>query len=76
MQAKIRGNNTKLVEFEDTPSISTYLYGMDAGPFSYVENDNKEFDIVPLAIGIRKSKIKYLDAREFFRIMEAAIRFY
>jgi hypothetical protein len=50
---------------------------MDAGPFSYVENDNKEFnEIVPLAIGIRKSKLKYLDAREFFRIMESAIRFY
>ena len=25
--------------FEDSPPISTYLYGMDAGPFSYVKND-------------------------------------
>ena len=50
---------------------------MDAGPFSYIENDNKEFNsICPLAIGIRKSKLKYLDPREFFRVMEAAIRFY
>jgi aminopeptidase N len=64
-----------LFEFEDSDAISTYIYGMDAGPFTYVKND-QEFEHVPLGIGIRKSKIKYLDAREFFRIMEGAIRFY
>jgi aminopeptidase N len=25
--------------FTDSPPISTYLYGMDAGPFVYVKND-------------------------------------
>jgi len=60
--------------FEDSPPISTYLYGMDAGPFSYVKND-QEFK-VPIAIGIRKSKLKYFDPREFFRLLEAAILFY
>ena len=25
--------------FANSPPISTYLYGMDAGPFSYVAND-------------------------------------
>lgn len=47
---------------------------MDAGPFAYVKND-KEFK-VPIGIGIRKSKLKYLDAREFFRLLEASILFY
>ena len=64
-----------LFEFEDCPAVSTYLYGMDAGPFAYVKNDNKDFK-VPIAIGIRKSKLKFLDAREFFRILEASILFY
>lgn len=41
--------------FEDGPSISTYIYGMDAGPFTVVKND-QEFK-VPMSIGIRKSKI-------------------
>ena len=61
-------------EFEDSPPISSYLYGMDAGPFSYLEND-KEYR-VPIGIGIRQSKLKYLDHLEFFRILEASIDFY
>ena len=60
--------------FETSPPISTYLYGMDAGSFSIIEND-KEFKI-PIRIGIRKTKIKFIDPREFFRILEAAILFY
>jgi aminopeptidase N len=60
--------------FEPSPPISTYIYGMDAGSFSVIENDNK-FK-VPVRIGIRKSKIQYIDPREFFRILEAAILFY
>lgn len=60
--------------FEQSPPISTYIYGMDAGSFSIIEND-KEFK-VPIRIGIRKSKIKFIDPREFFRILEAAILFY
>jgi aminopeptidase N len=31
---------------------------------------------VPIRIGIRKSKIQFIDPREFFRILEAAILFY
>ena len=61
--------------FEQSPPISTYLYGMDAGSFSIIDNDNKEFK-VPIRIGIRKTKIKFIDPREFFRILEAAILFY
>lgn len=48
---------------------------MDAGNFSIIENDNKSFK-VPMRIAIRKSKIKYIDPREFFRLMEQAIQFY
>lgn len=61
--------------FDESPETCSYLYGMDAGNFSAIENDNKEFPI-PIRIGIRRSKIKYLDAREYFRILEAAIEFY
>ena len=61
--------------FEESPPISTYLYGMDAGNYSVIENDNKTFN-VPMRIGIRKSKIKFIDPREFFRLMEASITFY
>jgi aminopeptidase N len=61
--------------FEQSPPISSYLYGMDAGNYSIIDNDNKKFK-VPLRIGIRKSKIKYCDPREYFRLMEAAIVFY
>jgi len=64
-----------LFEFKDSPETCTYLYGLDAGNFSVIENDKKDFH-VPIRIGIRRSKIKYLDAREFFRILEAAILFY
>ena len=60
--------------FANSPPISTYLYGMDAGPFSYVAND-QEFR-VPIGLGIRKSKLKFLDPREFFRLLEAGINFY
>jgi aminopeptidase N len=58
--------------FEKSPAISTYLYGMDAGNYSIIDNDNKSFK-VPIRIAIRKSKIKYIDPREFFRLLESAI---
>jgi aminopeptidase N len=48
---------------------------MDAGNYSVIENDNASYK-VPMRIGIRKSKIKFIDPREYFRIMEAAIAFY
>ena len=60
--------------FSDSPPISTYLYGMDAGPFVYVKND-QEFR-VPMGIAIRKTKLKFIEPRDFFRIMEASINFY
>lgn len=61
--------------FEDSPAISTYIYGMDAGCYSVIDNDNKKF-AVPLRIAIRKSKIQFLDPRMLFRILESAIPFY
>ena len=64
-----------LFEFKDSPATCTYLYGFDAGNFSIIDNDKKDFP-VPIRIGIRRSKIKYLDPREFFRLLESAIQFF
>jgi aminopeptidase N len=60
--------------FEPTPPISTYLYGLDAGCYTFVNND-KEFK-TPLRVAIRKSKLKFLDASLLFRMLEATMLFY
>ena len=58
--------------FKSSPPISTYIYALDAGCYALIDNDKKDFKI-PMRVGIRKSKIEYLDARNLFRNIESSI---
>lgn len=58
--------------FNSSPPISTYIYALDVGCYAIIDNDKKDFPI-PMRVGIRKSKMEYLDARSLFRILESSI---
>ncbi len=64
-----------LHSFEETPPISSYIYGMFAGPFKcFLNSDNTEK--VQLKIYTTQSKAPYVDAQELFRVTGVGIRYY
>jgi aminopeptidase N len=73
--SKILSSQNGTTRFEPTPPISTYLYGLDCGHYTVIENSNKEFKI-PLRVACRKSKVKYLNPDLFFRTLEQTMAFY
>ncbi len=52
-------DNGQIHFFDITPPISTYIYGLSAGPYYSFKNDSG-FK-VPMKIFCRKSKSKYAD---------------
>jgi len=63
-----------LVTFEASPAISTYIYGLAAGPYCRFENSSG-FK-VPMSVYCRRSKAPHAEARERFRLIETAIGFF
>ena len=68
-------------DFEVTPTMSSYIYGLCAGEYhqiDYIGDSGQpgEKPIVPMRIFCRRSKLANLDAKEQFRIVTEAIKFY
>jgi aminopeptidase N len=59
--------------FKQTPPIGTYITACHAGPYNFIE---KETGKVPMKLYVRKTQASDVDAKEYFRICDAAISFY
>jgi aminopeptidase N len=65
----------KIFFFNQTPPISSYLYGMSVGP--YVKQTALESECcVDMSIYSRKSKTQYLNVKEIYSLMDSSIKFY
>ena len=75
-----QGTDGFLWDFEVSPKISSYIYGLCAGEYhqiDYIGQDASDnTPIVPMKIFCRKSKLPDLDAKEQFRIVTEAIKYY
>jgi len=61
--------------FEDTPSFSTYLFAVVAGPFDHF-HDSFDNGRVPMGIYVRKSLAKFIDCDEIFSVSKSGMEFY
>ncbi len=59
--------------FARTPTFSTYLFALVAGPYHVVRDRHREID---LGLFCRKSLARYLDAAEIFEISKQGLDFY
>jgi aminopeptidase N len=73
---KIFEEEPRLRIFKETPKISTYLFAIIAGPYSYIKKEVEGFPT--MRIFVRKSLKKYMatQAEELFRITRIGMRFY
>ena len=71
---EILNKNYHTYIFEETPRISTYLYGLCAGPYYCIEN--KEPAPTKLRLFMRESLKNYGEPQEIFRITTAGMKFY
>ena len=68
-------------DFETSPKMSSYIYGLCAGEYHQIDyigenGQTGEQPIVPMRIFCRTSKLANLDAKEQFRTVTEAIKFY
>ena len=66
-------------DFENSPPISSYIYGLCAGEYckiEYIGDSQNSQPIVPMRIFCRSSKLQNLDAKEQFRIVTEGIKYY
>ena len=61
-------------EFEQTPKISTYLYALCAGPYTFFEDNDPMFP--PQRAFVRNSLAEYLNHELIFGITKTSICFY
>mmetsp|Transcript_23445 Transcript_23445/g.36115 ORF Transcript_23445/g.36115 Transcript_23445/m.36115 type:complete len:277 (-) Transcript_23445:1742-2572(-) len=67
-------NTISSYEFEQTPKISTYLYAVCAGPYTFFEDYDPMH--IPQRIFVRKSLVKNLRHELIFGITKTTIDFY
>ena len=67
-------DDSKFVQFAPTPRISTYLYGIMAGPYDYFESNIA--GLPPMRVYARKSLISEVNHQEIFKITQASIKFF
>eukprot|EP00347_Sterkiella_histriomuscorum_P001356 403372348 len=60
--------------FEETPHIGTYVFGLFCGRFKcFIDN---EIENVPMRIFVSQSKSHYLNAKELFRTIQAGLTYF
>jgi len=73
---KDQGEGATVHSFEESPPIGTYIFGLFAGPYHSVVNDDPDMKDIPMRVYARPSKLKHADHKEIFRVLKAGIRFY
>lgn len=64
-----------LWSFEQTPSISTYIYNLCAGDYAQIDNQRTDGP-TSMRIFVRESKREYVDADLVFRVLTQGMNFY
>ena len=67
-------DDSKFFQFAATPRISTYLYGIMAGPYESYESNLEE--LPPMKIYARKSLIQEVNHEEMFMITQSSVAFF
>jgi aminopeptidase N len=71
----IRGGS-KVVQFADTPRISTYITAMVAGPYARLTDEYRGKKIVPLGMYARKSLAEFMDPDDVFLITKQGFAYF
>ena len=66
--------NTKLFFFSESPKISTYLYAIVAGPYSFHQRNDEGFP--HMRIYARRSVLESVNHDEMFTVTQEGIKFY
>lgn len=66
----------KIVEFAETPRISTYITAMVAGPYAHVHDEYRGKKFVPLGMYARKSLAEYMDPEDVFLITKQGFAYF
>jgi aminopeptidase N len=70
------GDNARWV-FEPTPLLPTYLTVLVAGPYHMIRDEHRIGDqVIPLALGCRRSLVSHLDPDEFLDITKRGLDFF
>lgn len=70
-------NDTRIFKFEKTKPLPTYLFGLIAGPFSYIKLE-EEYNNIEMGLYCRESNLRFLKKQsEFiFEITKKSMVFY
>ena len=66
----------KAWHFAKTPTISTYLFAIAAGPFKVFKHKARSSESIPMRVFARASVAKNVDAPNWFSITEAGLDYY
>ena len=77
MAQVVDGGNTQTWSFEPTPTISTYITALVAGPYFEVRDEySGPYGTYPLGIFCRQSLSQYLDSDEIFQVTKQGFAFF
>ena len=77
MAQVVDSDNTKTWSFEPTPTISTYITALVAGPYFEVRDEySGPYGTYPLGIFCRQSLSQYLDSDEIFQVTKQGFAFF
>ena len=71
-EEKIKGEK-KIMSFEETKKLSTYLLNISLGNYAHFEDSSGE---VPMKVYFRKSLEKYIPHEEMFKVTKESLKFY
>ncbi len=66
----------KVVTFDPTPRISTYITAMIAGPYAHVHDEYRGKKVVPLGMYARKSLAEFMDPDDVFLITKQGFAYF
>ena len=72
---KVEGDK-KIVAFDPTPRISTYITAMVAGPYAHVHDEYRGKKVVPLGMYARKSLAEFMDPDDVFLLTKQGFAYF
>ncbi len=66
----------KVVTFDPTPRISTYITAMIAGPYAHLHDEYRGKKVVPLGLYARKSLAEFMDPDDVFLITKQGFAYF
>jgi aminopeptidase N len=69
-------SDKKVVVFDPTPRISTYITAMVAGPYAHLHDEYRGKKVVPLGMYARKSLAQFMDPDDVFLITKQGFAYF